>query len=847
MKVATGNPSSLIMTKTVHVIATQHLDVAWLWKRQPDGEELMRQCLARAVEMIENDPSGTHIHSRSTAWGFYIVQKRWPELFEKVRKYVASGHIEPCGGQWTEPDNLIPDGESMIRQSLLGQTYYKEVFGKTASVVWAPDVFGHGNTLPQLLKTTGSDGYYFHRCLPRDEQGRELRQFIWEGPDGTRIFCFAAGWTRGPTEELVAQCEQNMAETGLPMDFVATGRHSDRCIIMRKSWLTDMQRVIDHVEVNLRWASADDVLQSMKTYAERLPVLKGDLGGYIFTGTYTSDQITKRYNRQLENDLCEVEALAVVAARNGKTYPAEMLTNLWRDLCVNQFHDIICGTCYADVQAEAHELYRDMQGRTDVLRNQALDTLGGVAKSDAQPGTPVLVWNGLSFARKDPISIPLPQPGSYRVRDREGNSLPVQLVAGDDAVVCLPIAPVPALAGEVYYLEKVGPVLAVFPEQNFVLENAYLRCEIDSDNGRLLSLYDKVGAREYLRPGGEGNRFVYYEDRTDLPGPGYRQHNEPPHTWDPWAIGYTGKHYNPVGSYQVEVVEDGPVRKVIRTRRKISLYASLPDTEIMQEIALYTDSPILHFHTWGNWQAKFCLLKAEFDLAYDFDSVVCDVPYGIIERDAVYEAGFQLNGNSAAEDRVSADTVCEEPDRAMQKWIDVADEKGGLLFLNNGKYGYGSSRGSIGLSLMRAPQIRIGDFAGLGPFEFSYALMPHVGDWKSARAVAQGYAFNRPLSTRIITRHDGAVLNSLFTVDASNIFVTAIKRAEGGERVVLRLYESSGEATVCTLTSSQPFATAYEGNAIEEPLSLEAIKEVGDGALQLSFRPFEVKTILLGV
>ncbi|MFW5856610.1 MAG: hypothetical protein ACOCX4_01930, partial [Planctomycetota bacterium] len=375
---------------TIHVIATQHLDVAWLWKRRPEGEQLMRQCFRRAIEMIEADPDRAHVHSRSTAWGFHIVEQRWPALFEKVRRYVESGHIELCGGQWVEPDNILPDGEAMLRQCLVGQTYYRKTFGKTATVAWNPDVFCHGNTLPQLFARTGLDGYYFHRCRPLDAAGNPLYQFVWEAPDGSRVLCFTGRWEYGPDARAVGEADAVLAETGLPADYMATGRNSDRRITMDRGWLDDLRVAAESSDATLRWSTADDVLQHMRQYADRLPVVRGHLGGYSFTGTYTSDGITKRYNRKLENDLYDAEWLSVAAA-NGPAVPAAALTGCWRDLCVNHFHDIACGTCYRDVQEEAHALYRSIEERTDRVLGDALSRLNAAARTDAQPGRPVVV------------------------------------------------------------------------------------------------------------------------------------------------------------------------------------------------------------------------------------------------------------------------------------------------------------------------------------------------------------------------------------------------------------------------------------------------------------------------
>jgi alpha-mannosidase len=164
----------------VHVIATQHLDVAWLWTRVPQGEDIMRQCFERAIAMIEAYPEHRFVFSRSTAWSFWVVQQRYPALFEKIRKYVQADQIELCGGEWVEPDHLIPSGESLVRQSALGQWYYQETFGKLARVCWDPDIFGHAHTLPQIIKKI-RDGWLLFPSLQTPGYGRAPAAPIYLG------------------------------------------------------------------------------------------------------------------------------------------------------------------------------------------------------------------------------------------------------------------------------------------------------------------------------------------------------------------------------------------------------------------------------------------------------------------------------------------------------------------------------------------------------------------------------------------------------------------------------------------------------------------------------------------
>ena len=336
----------------VHVIATQHLDVAWLWTRVPQGEDIMRQCFERAIAMIEACSENHFVFSRSTAWSFWVVQQRYPDLFEKVRHYVQADRIELCGGEWVEPDHLIPCGESLVRQAVLGQWYFQETFGKQARVCWDPDIFGHAHTLPQIIKKAGMEGYYFHRCRPKDDVGHPLHQFIWEGPDGSRIFILSGQWVGLPDEAVIQRAADEMALTGLPATHVVTGLRSDRRITMQVDWTPLPDKLDQDPDLpNCSWSTAGNVLDDMKTYQSKLPVIRGELT-YQYTGTYTSNGYNKRTNRELEELLLSAEKAATWASYYGFPYQEEQLIQAWRDLCVNQFHDIICGTSYEEVHNE---------------------------------------------------------------------------------------------------------------------------------------------------------------------------------------------------------------------------------------------------------------------------------------------------------------------------------------------------------------------------------------------------------------------------------------------------------------------------------------------------------------
>jgi alpha-mannosidase len=149
---------------------------------------------------------------------------------------------------------------------------------------------------------------------------------------------------------------------------------------------------------------------------------------------------------------------------------------------------------------------------------------------------------------------------------------------------------------------------------------------------------------------------------------------------------------------------------------------------------------------------------------------------------------------------------------------------------------------------MRAPVHRDGELIGLGRFSFSYALLPHRGDWREAALPQHGYAFNHGLAPVFTSTHPGSALagRSLYRVEDTGVLITAAKYAQDGSGVVLRLYESHGRRTTTRLSSLGKVVDAVECDLTEMPLPREGrCRQVSDHEIEVTLRPFEIKTLLL--
>jgi len=172
------------------------------------------------------------------------------------------------------------------------------------------------------------------------------------------------------------------------------------------------------------------------------------------------------------------------------------------------------------------------------------------------------------------------------------------------------------------------------------------------------------------------------------------------------------------------------------------------------------------------------------------------------------------------------------------KWTDLSDDGFGVAVLNDCKYGVGVEGGEIRLSLMKSgvhPDPR-GDE---GRHLMTYSLLPHAGGFSVPTVVRPAYDLN--VAPVVVPAGQGAAgVASLLTVDAANVIVEAVKWAEEGNAIVVRLYEAGRASTTATVTVNVAVRTALETNLLEET---EAALKLADNAVKLDFRPFEIKTL----
>ena len=770
-------------TPVMYCFGHAHLDTAWLWPLQHAKRKAARS-LANQLQLMEEYPEHRFLFSQPAQYVW--LMKHYPELYARVKRAVADGRVIPDGAMWVESDTNIPSGESLIRQFIHGKRFFREQFGIDSRVFWEPDAFGYSGALPQIMQGCGVKYFSTAKIFGSSEGGDSFpyNDYIWEGIDGSTVRAFNhhdyCSQTR--TDETILRWHwrrqrENISTILFPFGWGDGGGGPER----------------DHLEFIRRHKDLEGV-PKMKLAApleffqdlERIATPNRYVGEMYFQehrGTYTSQARTKLGNRKSEFAMHDAELWGAVAAVTaGHPYPLARLDAVWKEILINQFHDILPGSSIRRVHEEAEAAHRQISAATNQVCQAAQSALVKKARRS------LTVFNSLGWDRTTLVPVP------------SGVSLPTGATLQKVAGQTLAEIAVPACGWTNIQNVSCEQSAGVTARTN-LLENDRLRV-LFNKAGEITSIRDKQSAHELTA--GPCNRFLMYKD---VPG-----------NWDAWNIDsmYEKQPVDIAAPARIEVITSGPLLGTLRVTRAIG------QSQLTQEISLRRGSPRLDFITVLDWQERHKLLKVAFPVNVHADEAIHEIQFGHLRRPTHRSRQYD-----AARFEVS-----------QHKWTALAEEGRGCALLNDCKYGVNVLGNSINLTLLRAP-LGPDMLADRGRQEFTYSFLAWTGSLADSGIVRAAYELNSPVTT---VRGD-AGQHSWFRVDSPNVIIDTVKPAKDGTGdLIVRLYESMRTATHCGLKVGVPFATASQTNMLEQqPVRLPAKQ----GAIALEFRPFEVKTVRL--
>ncbi|MGH0150168.1 UNVERIFIED_CONTAM: hypothetical protein FKN15_022366 [Acipenser sinensis] len=828
----------------VHAMGHCHIDTAWLWPY----EETIRKCARSWVTAIRlMEKNADFIFTCSQAQQLEWVKQWYPGLYSQIQHFASRGQFVPVGGTWVEMDGNLPSGESMVRQFLEGQRFFHKEFGRYCTEFWLPDTFGYSAQLPQIMQGCGirrfltqklswnlinkfpllnsvrnnkDKGRANHsavlfgygdrgvgptqRMLQRLERVRDTdglpSTFFWEGLDGSQVLTH---FPPGDSYEMKCKVEdllnsvRNNKDKGRANHSAVLFGYGDGGGGPTQRMLQRLERVRDTDGLpRVQMSSPDQLFSALEADSTLLCTWTGELFLELHNGSYTTQAQIKKGNRQCETLLHDIEVVSSLALSRNPSfqYPADRLHKLWRLLLLNQFHDVIPGTCIEIVVQDALKYYQEIRSAgAELLQEACRSLLAEKGVSEGKEGSPSLALNTLPWERSEVIQLPggaaeptlalvkVPSVGIAAVTESIEPDCPVSVStqadgtvvmengilrvtvdkAGRVASICLvnsnsstllsqpgslsvPVLPalvkVPSvgIAAVTESIEPDCPVsVSTQADGTIVMENGILRVTVDKA-GRVASICLVNSNREAIAGGCFGNQFVMFDDV--------------PLYWDAWDVmDYHLQTRKPVSGVirPVEVVHSGGLRGSVKFSLRISEKSS-----ISQELVLDARCPYVKFHTEVDWQESHKFLKVEFPLRVRSPNATYEIQFGHLQRPTHWNTSWD--------------------------W-----------------------------ARLRAPKSPDAT-ADMGQHQFTYAVMPHTGSFQEAAVIQSAYNLIFPL--RLLPKDTGSPQTgswSAFSLSSSAIILETIKQAEDRkDALVLRMFESHGSSASAMLCSALPLKEA---------------------------------------
>jgi alpha-mannosidase len=768
---------------SLHISAIGHAHIDLAWL-WPIRETIRKgaRTFSTVLKMMERYPD--YVFGASQPQLYAWMKQYYPSLYSRVKEKIAEGRWEPQGAMWVEADTNVSGAEALVRQVLLGKRFFRAEFNQDMRILWLPDVFGYSGALPQIMKKSGVD-YFMTIKLSWSEQNRYPHHtFMWEGIDGSQVLAHM------PPEGTYNSSATPQAVARIEDEYLDKGI-TDRCLML--------------------FGIGDGGGGPGEEHLERLTRMK-DLAGLC----PVTQEPALDFFRELEKDTAHYAKWygELYLEKHRGTYTTQSQSKRYNrkiEIALREL-ELACSLALISANApypqeEIDEIWKE------ALLYQFHDILPGSSIRRVYVESIQRYKQLLKRVQELTVEAYGRVTGCHGTTDTieadkhvcVTNSLSWSraqwlCVDGKWQKVTVPALGYVVLNSESTTLEPVEQLTA----STDCLENDKLRVTFNS-NGNVVSVYDKEHNREALS--GVGNQLAVYEDTGNA--------------WD-IPIHYATKTPQYFVLSHAEAYVDGPQAVVEHTYH-------FGESCLKQKVVLTEGSRRLDFITSVDWRENAKMLRTSFPMNVFSREATCEIQFGNIKRPTHANTSWD-----AAKFEICA-----------HKWIDLSQGDYGVAILNDCKYGHKAHNNVLDLNLLRSTS-HPDHQADRTEHEFTYALYPHAGDYRSGGVVQAGYELNMPLQVMAGAVAESGLpgARSFMSVDVPNVIVEAVKKAEDSDAIIVRLYECYGMGVRATLGFGFPVHAVQLVNLMEEPVADDAWNPE---TLQLSFKPFEIHTLVVSL
>ena len=837
--------------KKVHLVCQAHLDPVWQWTWE-DGLTEALSTFRVACDFCENVKGFVFCHNEALLYRW--VEENDPALFRRIRRLVKARRWHVAGGSWLQPDLNLTSGESHIRQFLYGKAYFRSKFGVVPTTAYNFDPFGQPAGYAQILAGCGFDSYIFCRPSPR-QWPLPIGPFRWRDRSGKEVVARRSdkhyGTQHNAGRKLSSALERYTDE---PVSMVLWGIGNHGGGPSREDLRQIECFAREHPEYEIVHSTPEAFFREVRGQVSDMPVVAGEMQN-CYPGCYVSMRRVKHAHRACEGLMAATERLAAMAWwRASMPYPSKKLDEAWNDILFGEFHDILPGSGAEVVEQDALARFGHCSENLRRVRIKAFLSLLRGEKPAADETTPIFVFNPHSFPVAADVecdfvfSNAMLRYGEAEIAMRDGrtggpvpfqreqpaNAFPLDFVV--KAAVPLRLKPFEIRRLEATWRRRPRPRpwhAPRTPRNRLVFKGKKLHVTLNTRTGLVDRLASPGAKKSFLRKG--ALRPSAWPDVS--------------HSWDcgdpqtaEWRGVYRGVPLywrKPRGVFKlatpaeaaaivappghhgggekiapVRIIEQGPVRTIVE-----AVFTMGRKSAIVRRYVLSVEQGWLEVRDRIFWNERDTMLKVAAPLNFKAAGTISESPYSAMARPVPEQHVEQVN----------------------QRWIAATEDGGGTRYvavLNDGSYSHSLWRNTLHISILRSPpyacfglrpesdaeRLRAWPRQDQGEHEVRYRIM--VGAGFSERKISRAaQAMN--IAPQWIVHHPGPGKKRagarrrdapFIVVSPSNVQVAALKKAERGNKLVVRLWNQSGRKTkarVGLTSASEPVETVVGPYALK--------------------------------
>ncbi|WP_158562286.1 glycoside hydrolase family 38 C-terminal domain-containing protein [Paracidobacterium acidisoli] len=717
------------------------------------------------LDRVRDDPNYEFVLSEIN--NIIAIMNFQPQRIPELKQRVAEKRVELVNAFFLESGVNLSGGEALVRLGVMGQRWYRKMFGLTPRFAWNIDTCGIHDQMPQIASGLGLEAMIYTR---RNPTGRSLYWSV--APDGSKILTLCPGsytdagsifstktpLTGAQLHELETFFEKKDGITPAGAPVMVLGGSQDYSLAPTvkeypSKFLQQWREAEPGRKVRFTTLSkyVDVIRPEIDAGRISIPVFHGGTA-YDFDAFWIENQTVKSWYRRDEQALQAAEALATIASLTAKhVYPAQALNDAWVLMCLNMDRNTIWGS--AGGMVFVSEQSWDVQDRMMWVKKTTGDAFESAGASLVKEGSNVGLFNPLNWRRNDPVALRLPQGKSL-----EGVACEA---LEDGSVLCQVDMPSVSVGG--WRLSDKAPAAAVPAEVAETIETKYYVVKMDAATGDVASLKLKATGRELLA--GAANRILAERPRKKPDDAG--DHMPPIPEQERLATSAEGPS-------SIQVMK-GAVATTIVVSGKFYGGGTL-----RRSIRLYHDHPRIDFETELNDIPNYTVVFAQFPLAEDIPEVRRGIPYG-----------FSHGAWSAPNPERHGWTKGIVP---AVRWTDYSlTGGGGIALFDRGLSGRELDERTAAIYLINAEDKYWGYenawLSGRGRHLMPYALLPHQEGWEQAAIPQAAWEYNRE---PVVIAGRAKMEPKSYLTTSGNVVVEAMRRE--GDHIEVRLAECFGVA-----------------------------------------------------